>query len=231
MKGIFFDMDGVLFDSMPYHAAAMAQALKSELDYDLDIKWVYLLEGMPADEFLNEIFKINPPKTIVSKEHITKIVSLKKKIFQEIEKIPLIDGAKELLEDLNKTSCIKAIVSGSSAKESLYVIEKNIGIEYFDLIITGDDVKKGKPDPQPFITALDKTNLDRKNAMVIENSPLGIMSAYYSGIRYIVTLNKTPLTIQNFRNFLPIPIKNEFKKCVFNDTRSTKAFLLDWISK
>jgi beta-phosphoglucomutase-like phosphatase (HAD superfamily) len=47
----------------------------------------------------------------------------------------------------------------------------------FDLIITGDDTIKGKPGPQSFTTALKKTNLDIKDALVVENSPLGVMSA------------------------------------------------------
>ncbi len=72
-------MDGVLLDSMPYHAEAMYQALKLEIDYQLDKKWIFLLEGMPADEFLYELFKSTPPKTIINKERMTKIVNLKKK--------------------------------------------------------------------------------------------------------------------------------------------------------
>ena len=47
MKGIFFDMDGVLLDSMSYHAEAMHQALKFELDYDLDKKWIFYLKVCP----------------------------------------------------------------------------------------------------------------------------------------------------------------------------------------
>ncbi|HKR73242.1 MAG TPA: hypothetical protein VJR94_03930 [Candidatus Nitrosocosmicus sp.] len=80
MKGIFFDMDRVLLDSMPYHAEVMYEALKLEIDYDLDEKWIFLLEGMPAEEFLNEIFKINPPKATVDKNLISKIVNLEKNI-------------------------------------------------------------------------------------------------------------------------------------------------------
>ncbi len=62
-------MDGVLLDSMPYHAEAMYQAIKFEIDYQLDKKWIFLLEGMPADEFLYDLFKINPPKKTIDKEN------------------------------------------------------------------------------------------------------------------------------------------------------------------
>ena len=231
MKGIFLDMDGVLLDSMSYHAEAMHQALKFELDYDLDRKWIFLLEGMPAEEFLYEIFKINPPNKTVNQEMIIRIVNLKKKIFKEIEKITLIEGAYELLSELNKTDCIKAIVSGSSRKEVQHMIEKKIGFLNFDVVITGDDVTKGKPDPLPFTTALKKTNLAIEDVLIVENSPFGIMSAYYANIDYIVTLNSTPLTIFDFFNFLPIPIKYEFNKYIFKDIRLARGFILDWVSK
>lgn len=232
MKGIFFDMDGVLLDSMSYHAEAMYKALKLELDYELDKKWIFLLEGMPAEKFLQEIFKRNPPKNVsVNQDMLLRIVNLKKKIFKEIENVTLIDGVHELLEEMDKTSCIKAIVSGSSRKEVEYMIEKKIGILNFDIVISGDDVTKGKPDPQPYLTALKKTNLAREDVLVVENSPLGIMSAYNAKLEYIVTLNSTPLTIQDFNNFLPTPIKNEFSKYIFKDIRLARDFIFDWIYK
>src|SRR5919112_6020768 len=99
----------------------MQKQCTKHLNKKLVTNWIksgfFLLEGIPAEEFLYELFKINPPKTIIDKEMIIKIVNLKKKIFKDIENITLIDGAKELLGDLNKTSCIKSIVSGSSRKE------------------------------------------------------------------------------------------------------------------
>lgn len=231
VKGILFDMDGVLIDSMPYHAEALYQALKSEIDYSLDKKFVFLLEGMPADKFLYKIFKIKPPKAIVSKEQIDKIVNLKKKIFKEIENITPIDGAKDLVEELNKLNCFKAIVSGASKNEVYYILEKHIGIKYFDAIITGDDVTKGKPDPQPYVTALKKINTNKNDALVIENSPLGVRSAINADIKFIITLNKTPLTILDFYDYIPSKIKNDINRYVFKDTESIKEFVLNWIDK
>lgn len=224
-------MDGVLLDSMPSHAEAMYQALKLEIDYELDKKWIYLLEGMPAEEFLAELFKYNPPKSAINAKKIDKIVDLKKKIFKETEHVELVDGVIELLDDLAKTKCIKAVVSGSSRKEAIHIIDKMIGIENFDIIITGDDVTKGKPDPQPFITAIGRAKLDAKDALIVENSPLGITAANRAHVRYVITLNNTPLTIDDFYHFLPNSIKNKFKDHIFKNTKSTRDFILKWIHK
>jgi len=231
MKGIFFDMDGVLLDSMPYHAEAMYQALKLEIDYELDKKLIYLLEGMPAKEFLLEIFKRNPSKSSINEEKINKIVNLKKKIFKEIECVKLIDGAGELLQDLAKIKCIKAVVSGSSRKEAIHMIDKMIGIENFDIIITGDDVTKGKPDPEPFTHAIERAKVYSKDALIVENSPLGITAANRAQLRYIITLNSTPLTIDDFYHFLPVPIKSKFKDHIFENTNSIRDFILNWVYK
>lgn len=56
-KGIIFDMDGVLIDSMPFHAEAMRIAIKEETNHDIDKKIIYLLEGMPGAELVKELFK------------------------------------------------------------------------------------------------------------------------------------------------------------------------------
>ena len=57
MKGIIFDMDGVLVDAMPFHAEAMRIAINEETGYDIDKRIVYLLEGRPGHDLVKEIFK------------------------------------------------------------------------------------------------------------------------------------------------------------------------------
>ena len=61
MKGIIFDMDGVLVDTMPFHAEAMRIAINEETGYDIDKKKVYLLEGMPGPvNEPNSFSELNP---------------------------------------------------------------------------------------------------------------------------------------------------------------------------
>ena len=228
-KGIIFDMDGVLIDSMPFHAEAMRIAIKEETNHDIDKKIIYLLEGMPGAELVKEIFKREKIEKSIDDSLAERISKRKKEIFKDIQNSKSIEGARELVNDLRSCSCLKAVVSGSSKQEIEVILDKNIGSKNFDMIITGDELGgEGKPDPKPFQTALQKMNLKPSEAIVVENSPLGIEAAKQASLRYIVTLNNTPLDISS--DFKGLILGNNNNN-VFKDTKSAGSFLKDWCCK
>ena len=230
-KGIIFDMDGVLIDSMPFHAEAMRIAVKEETNHDIDKKIIYLLEGMPGAELVKEIFKREKIEKSIDDSLAERISKRKKEIFKDIQNSKSIEGARELVNDLRSCSCLKAVVSGSSKQEIEVILDKNIGSKNFDMIITGDELGgEGKPDPKPFQTALQKMNLKPSEAIVVENSPLGIEAAKQASLRYIVTLNNTPLDISSDFKGL-ISRDNNNNNNVFKDTKSAGSFLKDWCCK
>src|SRR3954471_7809922 len=115
MKGIIFDMDGVLVDAMPYHSKALQRAIKQETNIDIDDRTIFLLEGMPANDMIKEIFRAKG----YDDNHyyfsiIDKIYNLKKEILKQILILKPIDGIRELITELD---CLKAIVSGASKQE------------------------------------------------------------------------------------------------------------------
>jgi beta-phosphoglucomutase len=223
MKGVIFDMDGVLIDAMPFHAEAVKIAIKEEANVEIDKKIVYQLEGMPTDELVQEIFKKNHPKKKIDSELVGKISERKKRIFKEIENTPLIEGVKELIKELNECDCLKAIVTGAAKNEIETTIDKMIGLKNFDVVISGDDIDQGKPHSTPFIKALQKMNLKPSECIVVENAPLGVEAANNAGIKCIITINNTPLDISSdFENL----ILKETK--IFQDTKSTIEFLKKW---
>jgi beta-phosphoglucomutase len=229
-KGIIFDMDGVLIDAMPFHAEAMRRAIREKTDHEIDKKNIYLLEGMPGSNLVKEVFKREhiDTKIELNDEMAKQIGSRKEEIFKEIEDAKGIDGARELLEDLTKEcgkSCIKAVVSGAAREEVRTILDKNIGAKFFDFIITGDDLEKGKPNPAPFEIALNKMNLSPSQVVVVENSPLGVEAANRAGLRSIITLNNTPLDIHNdFKGLL----SSDSEKLTFSNTKAAGDFLMNW---
>ena len=223
MKGIIFDMDGVLIDAMPFHAEAMKIAIKEETDYEIDKKIVYQLEGMPSNHLVKEIFKTNNINKELDHKLIEKISERKKQIFREIEDTRLIEGVYDLIKVLNKCNCLKAIVTGAAKKEIELTIDKMIGLKNFDVVISGEDVEAGKPDATPFVLALQKMNIKSSDCIVVENAPLGVEAAKKAGIGCIITLNNTPLEVSyDFHNL----VSKETK--IFRDTKSTIDFLRKW---
>ncbi len=229
MKGIMFDMDGVLIDSMPYHAEAFQIAFKEDTNHEIDKNEIFLLEGMPCSELVKEILKRGKNDKQCDDNLVQKINKRKGQVFKEIQKAKAFEGVKELIDSLNCDNCVKAVVSGASKQEVESLLEKN-GLSNFNVIITGDDLRDGKPDPEPFQTALDRLNLKPSEAIIVENSPLGVESAIRAGIQYIVTLNNTPLKLSDFKGLLP-DNKNEINKIIFKDTKSASKFLNDWCCK
>jgi len=231
-KGLIFDMDGVLIDAMPFHAEAVRLAIMEETQHDINKKIVYLLEGLPGSKLVKEIFKREKIDENIDDSVAEKISKRKKEIFKEIQNSKAIDGVRELVNDLKSCGCIKAVVSGSSKEEIEAIINENIGSNNFDLVISSDDLKEvqGKPDPAPFQTALQKMKLKPSEALVVENSPLGVEAAKEAGIPFIVTLNNSPLDIPS--DFGTLNLKEgEQNSRIFKDTKSASYFLKDWCCK
>lgn len=217
-------MDGVLIDAMPFHAEAFQNAFREIVELEIDKRNVFLLEGMPSPVLIQEIFKRNNLKS-PDEKLVEKISSRKKELFERIQKARAFPGVKVLIESLNCENCLKAVVSGASRKEVESLLEQN-SLGKFDLIISGEDLEEGKPSPEPFITALSRLKLKPSEALVVENSPLGIDSAAKANIEYIITLNNTPLELSDFHC---IPNDNDFvTKRIYEDTQSAGKFLIDW---
>ncbi|MFL6429993.1 MAG: HAD family hydrolase [Nitrososphaeraceae archaeon] len=215
MRGIIFDLDGVLTDSMPAHYKAWEIAFKEVANMNVDERLIYLLEGMRGSELVKTIFQ---QKGFSNYSLVEKVNSQKNEIFKTISNIDSYDETKELVASLG---CSKAVVSGSAKEDVETIIERSFGKELFDRIITADDIEKGKPDPSSFLVALKKMNLKPSQTMVVENAPLGVQAANSAGIKCIVVLNNTPLMISDFESLIS-------QDGIFKETRSAKNVLQSW---
>jgi beta-phosphoglucomutase len=226
MRAIIFDMDGVLVESMPYHYQAMKTSIKEVANIDLGKRTFYLLEGMPVAEMALEILKTKgyvdvkniTNKDIQASENIAK---RKKELFKQLCVIPKpFVGVKKLITN-TLSGCSKAVVSGSAKEEADTIIEV-FGTDAFNIIINGDQFEgKGKPDQASFEVALQRLNVKPHDAIVVENAPLGVKAANSAGILCIVTLNRSPLAISDFKGLIP-------EDRVFKDTNSSGSFLCNW---
>ncbi|AIC15702.1 HAD family hydrolase [Nitrososphaera viennensis] len=209
MQGIIFDLDGVLVNSMPPHSQAWVQAFQNIASIRIEKRTIYVLEGMRGAELTEKILaEHNSDLSLVKK-----IMAEKDRLFKEMEKPKAFEGVKEMVESL---ACPKAVVSGSNKHDVESVLDETIGKEKFDAIITADDIKRGKPDPLAFTTALSRLRVSAKDAVVVENAPLGVRAANNAGISCYVVLNNTPLLHSDFEGIIA-------KDRIFEKTSSLKG--------
>jgi beta-phosphoglucomutase-like phosphatase (HAD superfamily) len=102
-------------------------------------------------------------------------------------------GAREVLEVVKKYNLKRVLVTGSGQPTLYGSLDKDFPC-YFekDLMVTGYDVKFGKPHPEPYLLGLEKAGLKANEALAVENAPLGVQSAVAAGI-YTIAVNTGPL--------------------------------------
>ena len=192
LKAIIFDIDGVLVDSMRFHADAWANVFY-EVGINITREDIYALEGSNERAIIKAIFQ----KAGKEPEpwHFEYLVNKKREIFEfdMIKPFKSIPGCLKKLKRYFKL----AAVSGSSRN----VVEKVMNKFFsgcFEVIITGEDLERGKPDPAPFLKALEKLESNKNECIVIENSPMGITAAKRAEI-YCVAVASTlePDKLQN----------------------------------
>lgn len=180
MQAIIFDMDGVLVDSMHFHAEAWDSALKT-VGIAIDKKIIYELEGANYRQVIDIILR--QYGRIPTEEEIQDIGSKKLTIFGQIAQVKPFDGIKELLDTLRQTYKL-AVVSGSN-RCTVHETINAFFPDTFQVIVDGEETRICKPSPEPYLNAVQRLGVPDDQCLVIENAPLGVRSARSAGLRCI----------------------------------------------
>lgn len=183
-KAIIFDVDGVLVDSMRFHADAWVEAFR-EAGLSIRREDVYEIEGANDRGVVELIFR-NKGR-IPEPEHFEGL-HLRKRELVEFENIKPYEGMVKCLHSLKKKFRI-ALVSGSDRP----LVEKmltNFFPDIFEVVVAGADVKHGKPAPDPYLKAVEMLGLEKEECLVVENAPIGIEAAKKAGL-YCVAVQST----------------------------------------
>lgn len=191
VKAFLFDMDGVLFNSMPFHAISWCKAAK-EFGLELSEPQVYMNEGRTGASTINELTM----KTFgreATEEEMEKIYARKSVIFNACGVAEPMKGAAQLLNAIKERGLKIVLVTGSGQKSLLDKLNRCFpGIFSPENMVTAFDVKYGKPNPEPYLIGLKKAGVQANEAVVVENAPLGVRAGVAAGI-FTIAVNTGPL--------------------------------------
>ena len=182
IKAIIFDMDGLMIDSERVTFECYQERLK-DMNLTMDEEFYKTLLGKPIKGIYQRIYDVYgndfPIENVIQDVH-----QLMAERF-ETEGVPVKKGLVELLHYL-KDNNYKTIVATSSNRDRVDKILAQAKItEFFDDSICGDEVTKGKPNPEVFLKSCQKLGVNVDEAIVLEDSEAGIQASYDANIKVI----------------------------------------------
>lgn len=191
LHAVLFDMDGVLFDSMPYHAKAWSQVM-TNAGFLFTPEDVYMNEGRTGADTINTA-SIQQFGVKATQEQIDALCQEKCEIFSTYPPTPRMPAALELVQKVKACGLTPMIVTGSGTPTLLDRIQSNFpGLFKEEHIVTSFNVKRGKPNPDPYLLALEKGGFKPHEAIVVENAPLGVTAGVAARL-FTVAANTGPL--------------------------------------
>lgn len=180
IRAALIDMDGVLYDSMPYHARAWHQMM-SEQGVQTDPDEFYLYEGMTGVATINLIFERELGHS-VSKEEADRLYARKAELFVAAGKKLPMKGADRMLQALRRGGLQRVLVTGSAQSSLLNSLDNDYPSAFLPgMRVTALDVENGKPYPEPYLKGAAIAGVDPGETIVVENAPLGVRAGKAAG--------------------------------------------------
>jgi len=182
-QAVLFDMDGVILDSMPFHVKAWKDAL-SEFGLTVTEELLYLHEGAIEPKTAVQIFSSNG--CLMNESLFHSILKKQMDFFTSRykSKIQPFPKVYDLLSDLRKHGYRLALVTSSHSDILDEVLPSEIKRQ-MDHIVTGNQVIRRKPYPDPYLAAVDALEVSPNGCVVVENAPAGITSAKAANLKCI----------------------------------------------
>ena len=186
LKGVVFDMDGVIIESEPTHYQAICEAMGDEMDQSFE---TFLSKCTGGDERfamgrLAELSEINYDEELFQEWSRKKAIAYKRLVGESVTAMP---GAVELVCSVAEKLPVGLATGArrSDVKAAFEVLADGRLKGVFQSIVSSDDVPKPKPDPATYAKAVDGLGVHPQNCLAIDDSPNGVSSAKNAGLRVL----------------------------------------------
>jgi beta-phosphoglucomutase len=184
IKGLIFDLDGVIVDTAKYHFLAWRR-MANELGFDFDEHQNEKLKGISRRQSIELILGWGQIK--LSEEEIERYMRLKNEWYLEYIKTmqpgEILPGAAEFLAECKKLGY--KIALGSASKNALFILDKLHLTPLFDAVIDGNKATLSKPDPQVFLKGAEALGLLPQHCLVFEDAEAGVDAAHNGGMKAV----------------------------------------------
>jgi beta-phosphoglucomutase len=183
---IIWDMDGVLVDSGDFHYRAWRETLKAVMNTDISYDAFQRTFGLRNLEMLRD--HLGYAMTI---DEVNRLSGIKEARYRELihlNGMNLLPGVKQWLDHSTASGWRQAVAS-SAPRENVEAVVDAVNIRgYFNAMVSAEDVSRGKPDPEVFLSAAAKLGIPPSRCIVIEDAPVGIQGARSAGMKCIGVL-------------------------------------------
>lgn len=198
LKCALIDMDGTLYDSMPWHAKAWHRMV-TELGIEACEDEFFAYEGMTGKATINLLFKRAMGREATDEE-VTELYGRKTLYFKENNRAVIMPGAQAMVAEFRNAGITPVLVTGSGQATLINRLSDDFdGAFPEELRITSRDVTKGKPAPEPYLKGLTLIKAEPWQAIVMENAPLGVRSGVDAGI-FTIAVNTGRLPADMFED-------------------------------
>lgn len=197
LKAVIFDFDGVIVDSEKAHLAMFQKVLAEEGIQLTDEQ--YYEKYLAMDDRGCFLAVLADNGRTADEAYIQSLVSRKSRYYNQFarDNLPLLPGVADFIRSAHARGLALSIASGALRNEIEFVLEKHSLRGYFHAVISAEDCSKGKPDPEPFLTALERLRtlrpeLQASNCLAVEDSFHGVKAAKSAGMKCLAVTTSYP---------------------------------------
>lgn len=201
IKAVIFDFNGIIINDEPIHQQLIQDIL---LDENLVLKpgeYQKLCLGRSDRACLRDLLASRG--RVVDDKYLTKLLQKKAKSYESqietLEKLPLYPGLNDLIFKVRASNLKLGIVSGAIRQEIELVLERAELMEYFKIIVAGDDISTSKPKPDGYLLAVERLNkeypelnLEANECLAIEDTLVGIQAAKAANMKVVGVAHTYP---------------------------------------